>query len=65
MGEPAIYEAACPHPDCEATLKVNGALPEGEYDCKCKGCKVRLGWATYMQGGRKPYLTLVTDRQER
>ncbi len=53
------HECECPHPDCQATLKVTDGVPAGEYDCKCKSCKVRLSWASYIGQAPKPYLTLV------
>lgn len=52
-------EAICPQPGCGATIPVKVDLPAGEYQCRCHQCVVRLSWATYLEGGNKPHLTLV------
>lgn len=57
-----IHELECPHPDCQGILKMHDGVPAGEYDCKCKSCKVRLSWAYYQGHGYKPYLTLVEKK---
>ncbi len=62
MSNPSFHELKCPHPDCDATMHVRNHLAAGEYDCICGGCVVKLSWATYQQGGRKPYLTLAQPR---
>lgn len=54
----------CPHPDCLTELKIGEDLPGGEYQCQCHTCTVKLTWATYLAGGRKPYLTLVDGKTE-
>jgi len=58
------HECECPHPDCEATLKVKNGLPAGEYQCLCHSCTVRVSWAYYQEHGYKPYLTLVERKAE-
>lgn len=57
--KPVTHECECPHPDCEASLKVKDSMQSGEYQCICKHCTVRLSWAAYIGQGLKPYLTLV------
>lgn len=55
-----VHKIKCPHPECQGLLSVRDNMPSGEYQCICHGCTVKLSWATYLQEGRKPYLTLVT-----
>lgn len=56
--------AECPHPDCGASINVLATLPAGVYDCRCQACKVKLTWATYIDRGRVPYLSLEQDEPE-
>ena len=57
--KPTIHETPCPHPDCQHVLRVSDTTQAGTYLCDCKASTVKLGWATYQQGGRKPYLSLA------
>lgn len=54
----------CPYPGCDGLLKIGDDLPRGEYQCQCHVCTVKLTWASYLAGGRKPYLTLVDDKPQ-
>lgn len=58
------HECPCPHPECNATIKVRGNVQSGTYQCLCHACTVKLTWATYLNEGRKPYLTLVENKQQ-
>lgn len=53
------FKVECPHPDCQASLGIKTDLPSGEYQCHCHSCLVRLSWATYLDGGIKPQLSLA------
>ena len=53
-------EVKCPHPQCDAILKIPAHWPAGEYDCICKTCKVRLSWSTGVNMERRPFVELVT-----
>lgn len=64
MNNPSFHELKCPHPDCDGTLRVKDCHAAGEYGCVCGICVVKLAWATYQQGGRKPYLTLAQPRDQ-
>jgi hypothetical protein len=57
------HTAPCPEPDCDATLRIPDEAPPGEYDCICNACRVRVGWATHLNLGRKPYVTLVKNSE--
>lgn len=59
MKTDTTHELPCPHPDCNATLRVKDYIMAGEYTCHCGGCVVKLAWAAYQAAGRKPYLTLA------
>lgn len=54
---------ACPYPGCGAPIPVRHNLPNGDYLCRCHTCTLRLGWATYANGERKPYVTLVEKKE--
>lgn len=58
------HKIKCPHPQCEGVMKINQNIPTGEYPCICKGCTVKLSWATYQDRGRVPYLMLVDKPKE-
>lgn len=58
-----VFEVKCPPPSCEGTLRIRPTLPGGEHACICRACTVRVGWADYLQGGRRPYVTLVQPQQ--
>lgn len=58
------HNVKCPYPDCDGLLNVRENLPAGEYLCECHYCTVKLSWAVYLQGGNKPYLTLVEKAPE-
>jgi len=51
----------CPHPDCDAQIKVSWDLPEGFYRCLCHACSVRLHWHHFQDRGRIPHLSLAED----
>ena len=62
MATDDVFRVKCPRQGCEAQLKIRPSLPAGEYPCICRVCTVRVSWADYLEGGRKPYVSLV--RQE-
>lgn len=49
----------CPYPGCGASIPVAQTMSAGDYLCRCHACTLRLGWATYVSGERKPYVTVV------
>jgi hypothetical protein len=49
----------CPHPDCDAEIKVRQTAPAGVYPCRCGVCTLRLSWAVYLDRGRVPSAELV------
>ena len=55
--------APCPHPDCTAVLRVPPELPAGEYSCICRGCTVRIAWATRLHGARAVSATLIVPQE--
>lgn len=57
------HTVKCPAAGCDAVLKVRDGLPPGEYKCHCGACSVKLGWATYLGGERKPYVGVVEKEQ--
>jgi hypothetical protein len=62
---PPRHSAPCPHPDCTATLAVPDTLAGGDYPCLCHACTVHLLWATSLNGGRTPMLSLAPGAGER
>jgi hypothetical protein len=60
----AKIECRCPNPGCGGVMRVGKSTPGGVYPCVCGACEVRLSWATYLHGGRRPYLSLV-EKEER
>lgn len=62
MSQATKLQATCPHPECGAKIPVKVDLPAGEYQCKCHAVVVRLSWATYLEGGNRPHLTLVEKK---
>lgn len=53
------HQVPCPHPGCNATLKIPTTLPAGEYKCICWGCLLRVSWATGVDFKRTPYAEVV------
>ena len=56
------HEVTCPHPECQGKMFIPDDLPAGEYDCICKSLKVRVVWASYLSGERKPYLGIAKEQ---
>lgn len=57
------YHVPCPHPDCSALIGVADGLPAGEYDCRCRSCKVRVSWTPYADRDSPPRLDLAQTAQ--
>lgn len=57
------HKVKCPHPECEATIRVPDYLQGGDYPCLCKAKQLRLRWATYLDRGRVPSLSLAENEQ--
>lgn len=52
---------ACPVPRCKQRIGVADWTAEGEHDCPCMAQRLRLSWASYLDRGRVPALTVVED----
>lgn len=58
-----IHSVPCPHTDCQHTLSIRDTNSAGVYTCSyCLG-RFKLAWATYLAGGRKPYLVAVSEAE--
>lgn len=59
MPEKTVHSVPCPIADCSGQVKIPDSLQAGEYSCPCYQTRLRLGWAVYLQEGRKPYLSAL------